>query len=94
MSDFITDETTAEGVHFEDGVGMYSDVSDAAAGFCSMCFQDALQVRQLSSTEFTRSGMLETYKTTSLCVCVGCLARMVNALPHATLSQGIVNDVA
>ena len=81
-------------VHTEEGVSMYSDVSEVASGFCSVCFQDAPEVRQISMTEFKQSDAPTAYRTTSLCICVGCIARILVAPSRATLSQGIVNDVA
>jgi hypothetical protein len=73
---------------------MYSDVSEVFGGFCWICFQDVPELREISTTEFYEAGKLDTYRTTSLCICVGCVARILVAPSYTTLSQGIVNDVA
>lgn len=95
MKDFNTNCAALEDstVHTEEGVSMYSDVSEVASGFCSVCFQDAPEVREISMTEFPQGGEPTTYRTTSLHICVGCIARILVAPSHATLSQGIVNDM-
>jgi len=98
MSDFITGETTVEEstVHFEDGIGMFSDVSEVDSGFCSVCFQDVPETREIQSVEFNEAdtGRFENYRVNTINICVGCLARILVAPAHAKLSQGIVSDMA
>ena len=91
MKDFNTGNAAVEesSTHYEDGVGMYSDVRGHQNTHCWICFQEHVETREFALTEFYEAGKLDTYRQVAMDICIGCLARAISAPVDAVFHNGV-----